>query len=82
MSDTDSAVDVTENGSSVVRPASERDHAREEHSFSNFLDELRDWLEEKGATVEQLGEGSHGGAIWGVGLEDGTPVSLSVNVTP
>lgn len=82
MSDTDSAVDVTEDGSSVVRPAGERDHAREERSLSNFLYELREWLEERGATVEQLGEDAHGGAIWGIGLEDGTPVSLSVNVTP
>jgi hypothetical protein len=62
--------------------APERNHEREERSANQFIDELADVLGGWFGNVDRVGETVNGGAIFGFCLADGTPMSLSVNVTP
>lgn len=60
----------------------ERNHDGEELSCQNLATALHEWLKQSGYQVEEVGETAHGGVIFGVQAEDGTPISLSINVTP
>jgi hypothetical protein len=55
-----------------------RDHAKEQATGEWVQQGLQDWLETVFGSdnVEQVG------AIFGVTAEDGTPLSVSINVTP
>lgn len=61
-----------------------RDHAREQATCEWLQQGLDDWLQTMLGTsnVEQVGETANGGMIWGVLAEDGTPISITMNVTP
>lgn len=61
-----------------------RDHAREQATCEWVQQGLQDWLETMlGLTnVEWVGETANGGVIFGATAGDGTPLSISINVTP
>jgi hypothetical protein len=60
----------------------ERNHAAEEATCERYIEALQTWLAKHSTDWERVGETANGGAIWGFAADDGTPLSLSLNVTP